>query len=273
MDEEKKDMNLEVQEDVRTLPTLQSARDLFAQVDTGELVAELRRRVTGAWAYQFPMDGKPVKGLSAPGARESAAFIAHQTGGQLVIRPMELLPVIEEPDCFKATIKAGLYVIGIDRATGKPIELLTSTSFGYAKQPKYGKRAKDNPPKWKKGDPYNIAHAESIAVSKAERNAIAHLIPDKIKQAILQTALQEGRVESEEMGNSGNEKPIPPKNGEKGITTPQLNLIRKLLKSSTVTDQHRNDFKKAFDKGMTLKQASKWIEFLNDFIGEEKSGG
>lgn len=271
MSDEKKDMNLTVQENVQTLPTLQSARDLFAQVDTGELVAELKRRVTGAWAYQFPMDGKPVKGLSAPGARESAAFIAHQTGGQLVIRPMELFPVIEEPDCFKATIKAGLYVIGIDRPIGKSIELLTSTSFGYAKQPKYGKRAKDNPPKWKKGDPYTIAHAESIAVSKAERNAIAHLIPDKIKQAILKTALQEGRVEFEEGGESKNETPLS-SNGEKQITTSQLNLIRKLLKSPKVTDQHRDDFKKAFDKGMTSKQASKWIEFLNDFIGKEKTG-
>lgn len=257
----------QVGEETETLPILQSAKDLFEQIDTGELVADLEKRVTGAWAYQFPMDGKPVKGLSAAGARESAVAIAHQSGGQLVIRVLGFEPpgVVEEPDCFKASIKAGVYVVGV--VQGKVLELLTATSIGYAKQPKYGKRAKDGPT-WKKGDRYSIVHAEVHSVSKAERNAIAHLIPDRIKNKILEIALRTGRVESEEVSQPANEKP-PSSNGKNGITTKQLNLIQRLLKNSKITDQQQADFKKAFNKGMTSKQASQWIEFLNDFIGEE----
>jgi len=269
MSEEKLTSPRERGVETEALPVLQSARDLFDRIDTGELVADLEKRVTGNWAYEFRMDGKPVRGLSAAGARESAVAIAHQSGGQLVIRVIGFEPpgVVEEMDCFKSSIKAGVYVVGI--VQGKALEILTATSIGYAKQPKYGKRASDGPG-WKKGDKYSIAHAEVHAVSKAERNAIAHLIPDRVKQKILEVALQKGKIQLEEEGEifSGNGK-TPPSNGEKGITAKQLNLIQRLLKGSKITEQQRDDFKKAFDKGMTSKQASRWIEFLNDFIKEK----
>lgn len=247
-----------VGEETETLPILHSAKDLFEQIDTGELVADLEKRVTDAWAYEFQMDGKPVRGLSAAGARESAVAIAHQSGGQLVIRVIGLESMVEEPDCFKATVKAGAYVIGI--VNGKPLELLTATSIGYAKQPKYGIR-KDKT-KWA------VNHAEVIAVSKAERNAIAHLIPDRIKQKILEVALQRGKVQSEEVSAGGESESPPSKNGDLA-TDKQISYIKRILKSEKVLDQQRSDCKKAMAKGLTKFQASKWIELLKETVGEE----
>lgn len=243
-------------EETETLPILHSAKDLFEQIDTGELVADLERRVTGAWAYEFQMDGKPIKGLSAAGARESAVAIAHQSGGQLVIRVLGLESMVEEPDCFKATVKAGAYVIGI--VNGKPLELLTATSIGYAKQPKYGIR-KDKT-KW------TVNHAEVIAVSKAERNAIAHLIPDRIKETILRVASQKGRVEQEPVETPNN---APPSKSGDMATPKQIAYIVRMLKHKKVLEQQQADCEKAMKKGLSSTQASKWIQLLKDTIGEE----
>jgi len=269
MDKEKEIQDMT--ESTETLPSLQSARDLFDKIDTGELVKDLERRVTGAWAYEFRMDGKPVQGLSASGAREAAVTIAHQTGGQLVIRIIGFEPpgVVEEPDCFKASIKAGAYVVGI--VQGKVIEILIGTSIGYAKQPKYGKRAQDGPT-WKKGDKYLIVHAEAHSVSKAERNAISHLIPDRAKEKILEVALHKGKIEKE----NGGEEPIQKsssQNGSNGATGKQLNFIKMLLLKKGVPKEMKAECNQALKEGMTKEKANMWIKALKNQVGEDEDNG
>lgn len=171
--------------DRQLMEKISSAVDIFDQIDTGELVKSLDKEVDGAWAYEFSMDGKPVSGLSADGASETCRFIAYKSGGQVVIRVIGFeAPVIEEPNCFKASVKAGCYVTGI--VNGKPVELLLNTSIGYAKQLKKGTR--------KDGTTWDIPHAEVLAVVKAERNAKAHLIPPRIKKVVITKALQKGKV-------------------------------------------------------------------------------
>jgi len=216
---------------------ISSAVDIFDQIDTGELAKYLDREVTGSWAYEFRMDGKPVHGLSAAGANEASRFIAHKSGGQIVIRTMNLESVIEEPDCFKATVKAGSYIVGF--AGGKPIELLLDTSIGFAKQMKKGKRT--DPEQIKaKGEFWDIPHAEVLAVTKAERNAKAHLIPDRIKTEIINLALKKGRVSTTDPDGAG-EKEGDGNGKGKGngfITDDEYDDMFTLMKDNKVNANH-----------------------------------
>jgi len=183
--------------------TISSAIDIFEMIDTGELAKHLEKEVTGAWAYIFVdedgkpvlMNGKQVHGLSAIGAHETCRFLSHRTGGQLVIRAISLDSVIEEPDCFKASVKAGSYVVGF--VSGKPTELLLDTSIGFARQSKTSQKGK------------KIIHAEVNAVTKAERNAKSHLIPARIKDEVIKIALRKKKVvigdPDESRENNGND--------------------------------------------------------------------
>jgi hypothetical protein len=260
MEDTKKSEGTEGMEESK-LPVISSAKDIFEKVDTGELVKALENRVTGAWAYEFPMDGKPVKGLSAPGVDEACLFIAQQSQGQTVIRTIPgTLKVTEEPDNFSAEVMAGVYVLGFIK--DKPAELMLSTHIGYSKQVKRGVR--------KDKSTYGIPHAEVLAVRKAERNAKAHAIPDRIKEKIMAMALKKGKVVAsdpdspEESEQSGNGKEQEKKsNGKK-----DWNLFWMTVKNKGWTQpQAHEKAKELFKIGDSLtellvEQFDELIEFI-----------
>jgi hypothetical protein len=235
---------------------ISSAVDIFDQIDTGELAKYLDKEVTGSWAYEFKLDpSKPaVHGLSSAGANEASRFIAHKSGGQIVIRTMTLESVIEEPDCFKATVKAGSYIVGF--AGGKPIELLLDTSIGFAKQMKKGSR--------KDGSTWDIPHAEVIAVTKAERNAKAHLIPERIKAEIIRIALGKGKVAPTDPDSAGEKET----NGNGFITEGEYADMFAMLKDHNVVPNHLLNHCKKHYQYTSLKNIKKdkfkeilaWIE-------------
>jgi len=118
--------------------------------------------------------------------------------------------------------------------------------------------------------PYDILHPEVMAVTKAERNAILHLISDKIKDQVLMVALEKGRVASEDPDSGQRSSPGGSRNGGKGASQKQIDLIDKFLRNKNVTPQMKADFEKDRE-GLTMPKASKWIQYLKDIAeGKEK---
>jgi len=257
------------------LPVISSAKDIFEEIDPEELVKALEKRVTGAWTYEFPMEGKMVRGLSSVGADETALFIAQKSKGQTVIRIMPgSFKSIEEPDCFKVEVMAGVYVVGF--YNGRPTDLLLNSAFGFSKMPKRGIR--------KDKSTWDIPHAEAIALTKAQRNAKAHLIPDRLKQVIMREALKKGKMAKtdpdspEESAQNGNGKESERANNGNGdeskITSPQRNCINGLLKNAKVKKETRTTITQELeeiDKNgnclMSKQRASDWIKQLYTEVG------
>jgi len=244
------------------LPIISSAKDIFEKVNTGELVKALENRVTGAWAYQFPMEGKEIRGLSAPGADEACLFIAQESKGQTVIRTIPgSLRVTEEPDCFKAEVTAGVFVLGFIK--DKPAELMLSTHIGYSKQMKFGIR--------KDKSTWDIPHAEVLAVRKAERNAKSHAIPDRIKAEIMKMALKMGKVSPTDTETPESAEPseetTPPVNNK--ATEAQISYLEKLVKSTKVGKETRERLLAEMKKPMAKERANGWIKMLKPIVEAE----
>jgi len=161
-----------MEQNKNNLPVLALSEDIIEQVNTGQLVKHLQRAVTEAWAYQFSMDGKPVRGISAIGAHEVAINVAQQTRGQYVVRPIKLDFVREQDEYWEAQATAGLFVIGWDKEKAQQIELCIHMALGYATVKKFGVK--------RSGELYPITFPDRQAVSKAERNAMNKLLPAKV---------------------------------------------------------------------------------------------
>jgi len=242
---------------------ISSAVDIFDQIDTGELAKYLDKEVTGAWAYIFLdengkpvlMNGKEVHGLSAVGANETCRFLAHKTKGQMVIRAIKLESVIEEPDCFKASVLAGSYIVGF--SSGQPIELLLNTSIGFARQSKTSQAGK------------KIIHAEVNAVTKAERNAKSHLLPDKITNEVIRIALLKKKVVKGDP-DSGEEKQT---NGEGNgfITDSEYADMFTLMKDNKIDANYLLNHCKKHYQYKSLKNIKK--DKLSEILEWIKAGG
>lgn len=236
------------------LPAL-PMHNVYELVDIKDIIEHLRNAVTDKWAYKIPFGDKIARGLGITGAMETAAIIARLSKGQHVIRPLELLKLDETAEAWEATVKAGLYVVGI--VNDKPMEMLLNTSIGFHRQPKLGIR--------KDGSTWVIQVAEKLAVSKAQRKAVEMLIPDKWKQKIIDIAEKEDRIhdETEESDNG--------KRTQKEATDNQIAAIKARLKSNYVDDVTRAHYETALDKSMTLHEASRAIQTLNKIIETGKA--
>jgi len=255
-----------MEQNKNNLPVLALSEDIIEQVNTGQLVKHLQRAVTEAWAYQFSMDGKPVRGISAIGAHEVAINVAQQTRGQYVVRPIKLDFVREQDEYWEAQATAGLFVIGWDKEKAQQIELCIHMALGYATVKKFGVK--------RSGELYPITFPDRQAVSKAERNAMNKLLPAKVKEAVIEAALKEGKIEQEN-GNEEKETSGQQSETKKGMATAkQVQFIQQLLEKRDVPEDVIFQCQEEIEKGLSLKSASTWIGRLMKFTKkEDKNNG
>lgn len=148
-----------------------SAMQMFDALDSEQIVEYFETTLSGEWFYSFPQDGKTVTGISFSGTVEAAKIVSakHFMENKGGIEVLSDIMLIDLPDKYRALARATDHAIGLtmpgfaevrkmkhvcvdkDRATGKCL------------------RYED------KEDPY----AATIAISKATRNALRHLIPEK----------------------------------------------------------------------------------------------
>lgn len=241
-----------------TLPAI-PMQDVYDLVNVSDIINHLKKAVTEKWCYEIKFADKTVRGLGITGAMEVATIVAKLSKGQHVIRPLELMKLEETAETWNAVVKAGLFVVGI--VNDKPVELLLNTALGYCNQPKLGTR--------RDGSTWIVQQPDKLAASKAQRMAVEKLLPDKWKQTIIQIALKEGKIQSENGENS--EQKVNGGN-DKEITDMQKQGIEKRIMNKHVDEPTAIHYKAALNKGMTKLQASRAIQTLDKLIktGEEK---
>lgn len=123
--------------------------DLLDKRDEEQILAEIKGNIITEMFYSFTIDGRKVTGVSWVGTKE----IARQYGNI----NMDFIKVEETPDSYTAIVKA------TDTKRGTSL-------LGTAMQPKTMKiRGEDKPDRF----------AYTKAVSKAQRNAIRAIIPER----------------------------------------------------------------------------------------------
>ena len=125
------------------------AYELLDRRDEEQILAEIKGNIITEMFYSFPLDGRTVTGVSWVGTKE----IARQYGGIDV----EFIRVEETEDCFAAVVKA--------RDTRRGTSLLGTASQAKVVQTRSGERVD--------------RFAYTKAVSKAQRNAIRAIIPER----------------------------------------------------------------------------------------------
>ena len=237
------------------------AADLFELVNVESLVKILQERIAGAWAYEFPLGNKKVRGLSSPGADEVANYLAKASKGQHVVRIISgTQKVIEEIDEWTVDVEAGVYMVN---SQGNSI--LLNTSMGSASQPKIGTRVD--------GSEWDVNHPRTQAIRKACRNAICHLIPEKIKEAVIIAALKAGKVEKEdEKPKSVKTQPPSSHNGFIPATKEQFQKIESLLEDdSGIPKEYLEMMAKFYARNhdkLSEAKAQEIIDKLNKLIVE-----
>ena len=146
--------------------TEQEAYEMFDLLDTEQIVKYFETSLAQEYFYQFSIENKEVIGISYAGTIAIARTMSarNKTMGLGGIEILHDVQLVENEDLFRA------YVWARDNATGL-------TVMGYAENKKNKKvwiSKQENTFRMKE-DPF----ASTIAISKATRNAIRHLIPEK----------------------------------------------------------------------------------------------
>jgi len=123
--------------------------ELLDKRDEEQILAEIKGNIITEMFYSFPMDGRTVTGVSWVGTKE----IARQYGNI----SMDFIKVEETPDSYIAIVKA------TDTKRGTSL-------LGTAMQPKLMQTRKG---------PVEDRFAYTKAVSKAQRNGIRAIIPER----------------------------------------------------------------------------------------------
>ena len=145
---------------------------LMDRLDDKAIVAELEGRLPDVLTYHFNDGKQEIWGLSKPGVDECKTELAKK--GE-VLRELEMHWDDKEKEAF-FTVKAARYAVSGEK------EVLLDTAIGVKRQAKFYA-----------GSGYNTFWFEQGAM-KACRNACYRLIPETIKQAVIEYAKKQGRV-------------------------------------------------------------------------------
>ncbi len=156
----------------------------FDRLDDDQIIQEMKGAALTEYVYEFNSGGKTVRGLSKTGTDDASRFMAVKYGEVLREVDAWLEKEDDEAGYFKALVKR--FVVNKE---GVAIEM--DSAVGHKRQPKRN-GSNPNPFWYEQGG------------QKALRNAKQKLIPETIKQAVIQSYVEQGkvrRVRVEEVAN------------------------------------------------------------------------
>jgi hypothetical protein len=180
--------------------TLSRALVVWDRLDNELIEAQLSGRSVTTWAYAFRQEGKELRGLSVEGIEECSRLAAMR-GEALRVIDWKLE---DQGEAYFAIVQCGRYAVKGD--TGEAI--LLDTSIGTKREKKVKVR--------RTGGFYTDDNAADIAMSKATRNAKSKLLDPQLKEQVLDSAIESGRVvtptkqEAEKVVHAERREAIPP---------------------------------------------------------------
>jgi len=207
------------EKEARDLVPIQDEVDIFKKFDELDdqiVLAEVEKKVTGVWVYNFKQSGHDIWGLAKEGIDQCAIAMGKEG---IALREDEVTfqidPTSPEHVIFTAKVSKHL----IDK-TGK--EAMVETTLGTKRQ-SLMRKIKENSALGYRMET-NPFWAEQGAM-KAIRNAKARLIPEEIKSKVIANAkASKGKVKTfkgEARPEKKKEKPAPPK-AESDLTDPEV---------------------------------------------------
>ena len=218
--------------DTALATTDQGVFQAMDRLDDEQIIAELKGAVLQEYVYEFQSGGKTVRGLSKSGTDDAARHMARQ--GE-VLRELDVMIEYQDADAayFKATVAR--FSVHND---GSEVKL--DQVIGQKRQSKmaYGK-------------PNEFWYEQGG--QKALRNAKQKLIPENIKQQLIQSYIAGGKVRRVEAARDGAEatgpapKPPRPPSGPAATEPPpptRQDLIADYQKAARAADQRGIEVKK-----------------------------
>ena len=159
-----------MKKEIEKLP--EEAYTVLDRLDEKEIARELAGLVEyGAQEliYSFPMDGRQVTGLSWPGAKALARWMATQG------HPLDAVEkdIRDDEETWYADVKI------VDKETGLGL---------------WGTSKADKTRTLRSGEVKEDRFSRTIALNKAQRNAILAHVPDKMIAEFIKQAIDEGKV-------------------------------------------------------------------------------
>lgn len=274
MHQQNHDQGAKVEEKLKTrvgmLTKFVGEDDFFEKLSSGAVIARLKNRLSGAWLYHLKFGDKDVFNLGVDGSLETAVALAQLSGGQFIIRTKELVKVEWAADktAVSATVETALFTKGLNPLTNALIDVELVNSFGHFRQETSLIRKRD-------GRKVPVQHPETQAVSKAERNSRNHLIPKKLRDAIIAEAMVLKLIEEEEEGKGSSPATTRTKASSKSSDTPaskeQIETLGNLLKEECITEAMKNSLDKLMESGkLTASQAAGWTKTMEKKVEEAK---
>lgn len=166
-----------------------SAFEAFDALDSDQIVSYFESTITQEFFYTFPVDGKPVTGISYAGTIEAAKAVAAKRAAEGMggIDVLSDIVFIDLSDRYRCIVRAKDLALGL-------------TIPGFNETKKFRQVCVERDPKTKKCIRYEgkeDSFAATICVSKATRNALRHLIPEKEILGLYQMWLRKKQIKGE----------------------------------------------------------------------------
>lgn len=129
--------------------------------------------------YEFPQDGKPVRGLTVQGVKEAARIINTNPKSGMRIGMTDRLWIKHDTE-INGQKGVQVEVQAVDHVSG-----MSNWGVKFEPYKKFSKKTRQY---------YDDTFVVEKAVSKAQRNAIAGLIPLQLKTRIIQKFAEQGKV-------------------------------------------------------------------------------
>lgn len=151
---------------------------IIDEIEDSEVAKGIRSELTEVWAYEFPMGGKSVVGVSSKGVENGCRELAKK--GE-AIREMDVKLEYEDDNEARFVAQAGRYAVN---AEGR--DVLLDAAIRAKRQSKWEKR--------RDGSVVFDDNWYEKGVTKAARNAKLALMPDSIVALIIAEAKKQGRT-------------------------------------------------------------------------------
>lgn len=248
-----------MKKEIEKLP--EEAYTVLDRLDEKEIARELAGLVEyGAQdlIYSFPIEGRQVTGLSWPGAKALARWMATQG------HPLDAVEkdISDDEETWYADVKI------IDKETGLGL---------------WGTSKADKMRTLRSGEVKEDRFSRTIALNKAQRNAILAHVPDKMIAAFIKQAIEEGKVRRVSP-NEVQRTRVPPRREVKPRAASSkrtqlkfgrvdLNIIRTNINALGVVDdvdvwEQDNGFYVRPSKGLTDEDYNRVNETLDDMGAE-----
>lgn len=206
------------------------SQDIFVamdRLDDEQIIAEMRGLSLNEYVYEFEESGQKVRGLSKAGTDDASRLMAIKYGE--ILREVEVTLEMQDEEYGYFKAKVTRFVIGADG-----VERELESAIGQKRQGKFIIRRDGS-----NGGPNRFWYEQGG--QKALRNAKQKLMPEPLKQAIIQEYINAGKVRRDPVVTT-EEPPIDAEYTEQPEPQPRRTTARQTTAKPKTTEKREKTY-------------------------------